>query len=143
MGKAQGRQGRKPAPPRPTLHQLRAWREYRGLSQEELGEAAGIGHGTVSRYENGRISLTESPLRRLAAALRLAPWQIYVSPSDDSAALCARIAKLSPEHRRAVMAVIEAFEPRPLQTEAAGGEPPATTATTTSKGRARRRRTSA
>lgn len=116
---SQGRQGRRTSPARATLHQLRAWREARGLSQEELADAAGLSHGTISRYENGRLSLTESPLRRLAAALRLVPWQLFVSPADESASLAARIMRLGDDQRRIVLAVIGATETQ----STAPGEP--------------------
>ena len=61
-------------------HPLRVWREHRGLTQEALAAAAGVGKSHVSRIESGRKTGTLDTLRRLAAALRvdlddLTPWE--------------------------------------------------------------------
>ena len=55
-----------------TDHPLRAWREYRGLTQEALAEQAGVGKSFVSQIESGRKVGSARVLRALAAALRVA-----------------------------------------------------------------------
>lgn len=52
-----------------------AWRKYRGMSQQTLAEAAGIGQGYLSEIERGRAAPPET-LERLAAALGVRPDQI-------------------------------------------------------------------
>jgi repressor LexA len=49
---------------------IKAWRDYRGLSQEKLGERAGITRQTVYVYEGGRSPNLEI-LDRIIAALGL------------------------------------------------------------------------
>jgi DNA-binding XRE family transcriptional regulator len=61
-------------------HPLRVWREHRGLTQEALATAAGVGKSYVSQIESGRKTGTLDTLRRLAAALGvdlddLTPWE--------------------------------------------------------------------
>jgi DNA-binding XRE family transcriptional regulator len=58
---------------------LRVWREYRGLTQQALAEAAGIGKSYISQLEAGTKTGALGTLRALAAALNidlddLEPW---------------------------------------------------------------------
>ena len=48
---------------------LRVWREYRGLSQTQLAEAAGVTQAMVTMIETGRRKGQTSTLKRLADAL--------------------------------------------------------------------------
>lgn len=48
---------------------LRAWREYRNLSQEELAERAGTSHQVIGYLERGRTQLSAKWLRKLAPCL--------------------------------------------------------------------------
>ncbi|MCW0197034.1 helix-turn-helix transcriptional regulator [Sphingopyxis sp.] len=48
---------------------LRAWRQYRGLTQVELGTRAGVSNLTVSRIEKGERETSVKNWRALADAL--------------------------------------------------------------------------
>jgi DNA-binding XRE family transcriptional regulator len=48
---------------------LRIWREYRGLTQQQLGDAAGVGKSYISQIEAGRKQPTVAVLQALARAL--------------------------------------------------------------------------
>ena len=48
---------------------LREWRQYRGLTQSRLAEAAGVRQATISAIENGRVSPSVATARRIADAL--------------------------------------------------------------------------
>ncbi len=52
---------------------LRAWREYRKLSQVELAEAIGTTHQVIGYIERGRTQLSAKWLRKLAPALKTTP----------------------------------------------------------------------
>jgi transcriptional regulator with XRE-family HTH domain len=52
---------------------LRAWREFRELSQEELAERAGTSHQVIGYLERGRTQLSAKWLRKLAPALETTP----------------------------------------------------------------------
>lgn len=63
--------------PRPAkgvpLQGLRALRKWRGLSQREAAEMAGITQDTVSQLETGRRGAYPRTIKRLSRALRVAP----------------------------------------------------------------------
>lgn len=55
---------------------LRAWREYRGLTQEELAEKVGTTKAVISLLENEKRPLSSKWLRKLAEALSTQPGYI-------------------------------------------------------------------
>ena len=48
---------------------LREYREYRGLTQEQLAKAIGVAKSTIAGYENGNRTPDVSKIKKLAAAL--------------------------------------------------------------------------
>lgn len=52
-------------------HPLKVWREYRGFTQESLGEEAGIGKSCVSQIEARAKTGSTKILRALAQALQV------------------------------------------------------------------------
>ncbi len=52
-------------------HPLRVWREYRGLTQEALGKAAGVGKSYVSQIEAASKVGSAKVLKALAEALQV------------------------------------------------------------------------
>jgi transcriptional regulator with XRE-family HTH domain len=64
---------------------LREWRCYRALSQANLAQKAGVTEATISRLEQpGHSPARPSTIRKLAAALEIAPHQLYLVPSVHS-----------------------------------------------------------
>jgi transcriptional regulator with XRE-family HTH domain len=55
---------------------LKAWREKRGLSQEELAEKAGTTKSVISLLENEKRPLSAKWLRKFAEALKTKPGYI-------------------------------------------------------------------
>ncbi len=53
------------------VERLKALRQLRALSQEELSERSGVGRATISRIERGETGAHGRTLRRLAEALRV------------------------------------------------------------------------
>jgi transcriptional regulator with XRE-family HTH domain len=51
------------------VERLKALRQLRALSQEELSERSGVGRATISRIERGATGAQGRTLRRLASAL--------------------------------------------------------------------------
>ena len=66
----------------PRRNQIAAWREVRGLTQEELAAAIGVTHATISRIETGIIGLKESRLYAIADALKVAPGVLLAASPD-------------------------------------------------------------
>jgi DNA-binding XRE family transcriptional regulator len=48
---------------------VRAWREYRNMTQEQLAAASGVSTPYVSQIESGKRAGTSATLRKLARAL--------------------------------------------------------------------------
>ena len=55
---------------------LKAWREFRRMSQEELGEKVGTTGSTISMLELGERGLSAKWLRKLAPALNTTPGHL-------------------------------------------------------------------
>lgn len=76
---------------------LRAWREFRNMSQDDLAEKLGTAKGVISLLENGKRPLSDKWLYRLADALNTRPGHILdVDPNDldnDILEIWATIAK--------------------------------------------------
>ena len=70
------------------MHQLKTWRERRGLSQADLGRRAGYSDAFISMLERGKKFGTFDTLDRLAKALNVAPENLLAdtdSVSEDTA----------------------------------------------------------
>lgn len=62
---------------------LRAWREFRKMSQDELADAVGTAKGVISLLENNKRPLSDKWLRKLAEALDTRPGHILdVDPNE-------------------------------------------------------------
>lgn len=70
MGKKQKKKGR------PTF--IKAWRKFRGLTQEQLAERIDLGQPTVARIERGDIAYTQPVLEAIAEALRCEPADLIM-----------------------------------------------------------------
>lgn len=51
------------------MHQVRAWREHRRLSQDRLAQLAGISKPYLSQIESGKRRGSTTTLRKIADAL--------------------------------------------------------------------------
>ena len=57
---------------------LRAWREYKGISQRDLAERMNISQSAYSQIERSHNHLRTSTLQKIANALGLQPEQLAV-----------------------------------------------------------------
>ncbi|CAB3823649.1 helix-turn-helix domain-containing protein [Achromobacter piechaudii] len=76
-------------------HRLRALRQDRGWSLDELAGLAGVSRATLSRLENAEVSPTASVLGKLCAAHGMTMSRLMMMVEDD-------FAPLVPEHAQAV-----------------------------------------
>ena len=60
---------------------LQTHRKRLGISQDQLGAKLNVAAGTVSRWENGLMMPTAETIDKIAQALHLAPWRLFV-PKD-------------------------------------------------------------
>jgi transcriptional regulator with XRE-family HTH domain len=68
---------------------LRAWREFRHLSQERVAEALGKRHTTIGRWERGQMKLSTADLEALASLYGATVHQLQMPP--EAADLVARL----------------------------------------------------
>jgi len=92
-------------------HHLAAWREFRGMTQEQLGEAAGTTGSTISMLERGERGLSVKWLLRLAPALKTTPgFIIDHDPREIPADVMALWEAIPHERRDQAMRVLETFK---------------------------------
>lgn len=71
-------------PPPPVLHYLRAWREWRGWTQENLSAESGVPVSSISAYERGADTPSLEALGRLAVGLGIPRGMLLdVDPNRD------------------------------------------------------------
>ena len=103
-------------------------RMVRGLSQTALAEAVGVTFQQVQKYEKGKNRVSASRLQQMANVLKVTPdfffdgasakpvgntgsteiaiIQEFIS-SRDGVALCKAFAKIDPETRRSIVALVK------------------------------------
>ena len=59
------------------MNGLKALRDKRVISQEELSSASGVGVATISRLETGRVKPSIKTIRALAKALNISPEELH------------------------------------------------------------------
>lgn len=52
-------------------NRVKIWREYRGLTQEQLAQASGVSRGMIAAMEAGHKSGSTATLKKLAGSLRI------------------------------------------------------------------------
>lgn len=89
---------------------LRAWREYRGMSQPELAELAGTSHQVIGYLERGRTQLSAKWLRKLAPILGTTPGHILdYEPRDQSHDVMSLWSKIDDADRDQAARVLQSF----------------------------------
>jgi len=92
---------------RPTF--IRAWREHRKLSQDELAFEANVDKGNLSKLERGIYPYRQPILESIAKALKVSPGRLIESPPDESTPLWDAVDRAPPEVRRQIAAAAEAI----------------------------------
>lgn len=59
---------------------MRAWREFRGISQTELARSLGVAKSEISRLEGGQRRLTIEWMERIAEAMQIKRDQLFEPP---------------------------------------------------------------
>lgn len=70
---------RKPASPQPTL---KAWRKYRRLTLEQVGNILGITAQAVHKWEAGKVPVTLENLALLAQVYQTEPAMLLFMPDE-------------------------------------------------------------
>ena len=79
---------------------LKAWREFRGFTQESLASGVGTTAAVISLLENGQRGLSASWLERLSKPLQTSPgFLLDHHPGDLTAELLDLWASIPTEHQ--------------------------------------------
>jgi transcriptional regulator with XRE-family HTH domain len=97
-------------PRKPAANHLRAWREYRRLTQADLAEAVGTSDAVISLIEAGARGLSDKWLRRLAPALNTTPGHLLDhDPNEVSVEILDIWATVPAESRGHALEVLRTF----------------------------------
>lgn len=92
------------------VNHLRAWREYRHLSQVQLAELAGTHSSSISELESGKLQLSPKWLRLLAPALGITPgFLLDHTPEDADSAFLAEALAVPKEDRGQLVDIFQSF----------------------------------
>jgi transcriptional regulator with XRE-family HTH domain len=101
-----------PPAQRRSRHFVRAWRKYRGLTQEQLADRIGVSGSNISLLESGKQNYTQRILEELALALGTSPASLLAEdPADQTGAwqIMEKLRLLSPAERRRAIAILDAL----------------------------------
>ncbi len=93
-------------------HFLRAWRKYRGLTQEQLADRIGMSGSNISLLESGKQNYTQRILEELALALGTTPASLLTDHPDaltEMQHIMDKLRRLGPTERRQAIAILDAL----------------------------------
>src|SRR5580658_6026060 len=100
----------KPMTRTPEKNFLRAWREYRRMTQAQLAEAVDTTGAVISLLEAGHRGLSDKWLRKLAPVLGTSPGHLLdVDPNDVSSDILEVWAGVPEDNREQVLNIIKTF----------------------------------
>jgi transcriptional regulator with XRE-family HTH domain len=97
-------------PKNPEPNFLKAWREYRHMTQAKLAEAIGTTGAVISLLEAGERRLSDKWLRRIAPVLNTRPGHLLeLDPSDVSTDILEIWSEIPEDRREQARDVLRAF----------------------------------
>jgi transcriptional regulator with XRE-family HTH domain len=89
---------------------IKAWRKYRGLTQEQLAERIGISRTYLTKIERGDRKWDQPFLEAAADALRCDPADILTRDPTDPSGIWSLWDGLTPPERIRAVAVLRAMK---------------------------------
>lgn len=91
-------------------HHLRAWREFRGFTQDGLAAEVGTTGSVIHLLENGQRGLSDKWLRRLAKPLKTMPGAILdYDPNTVPTAVLEAWSDVPDDMKPTVMSILKTF----------------------------------
>jgi transcriptional regulator with XRE-family HTH domain len=107
-GAQDARMARRPV--KQSANHLRAWREYRRMTQEELASRIGTAGNVIGLLESGERGLSHKWLLKLAPALQTTPgFLLDHDPNDLDTAFLQAAMDVPAEHRTQALAILKTF----------------------------------
>lgn len=98
---------------KPATNHLRAWREYRHLSQIQLGEKIGTTGNVIGHLEAGERTLSDKWLNKLAPALGTRPgFLLEFAPGDPLLEIAETAVGVDPNDHERVVDFLRTFKKR-------------------------------
>lgn len=94
---------------------FREWRDYRGLSQEELAHRIGQTAPSISQLENGKQGFRDVTLLAIAAALDCHPAELLARDPFDRDSVWSIWESIAEEDRPAALRAISGFVRKPIK----------------------------
>lgn len=91
-------------------HFIRAWREHRGLTQEQFAERIGINRAYLSKIETGKRRYDQPFLEAAAEALRCEPADLIVRDPSDPDGIWSIWDTLAPAQRHQVVEIAKTLK---------------------------------
>ena len=91
-------------------HFIRAWREYRGLTQEQFAERIGINRAYLSKIETGKRRYDQPFLEAAADVLRCDPADLIVRDPRDPEGIWSIWDTLAPAQRVQVVEIAKTLK---------------------------------
>lgn len=91
---------------------FRAWREYKGLTQEQLAERVDMSVSSISQIETGAQGFTDSTLIAIAEALSCAPGDLLSVDPRVEGAVVDLMRLIERKDQATVMAIINGLPDR-------------------------------
>lgn len=88
---------------------IRAWREHRGLTLEQLGNRVGVSHGYLSKIENGKKRYNQQLLEDIAEALNTDPASLLMRNPSDPEGIWSVWDNVPPIERPRAIEILRAF----------------------------------
>lgn len=89
-------------------HYVRAWRQYRKMTQDQLADLARTNKSTISSIETGAYDLSSKMRRVLAGALNTTPGRLIdIDPREVDPDSLDRFMRASRENRETIIRVVD------------------------------------
>lgn len=96
---------------KPSVNHLRAWREYRGLTQAQLGDLVDTTDNVISMLESGDRQLSQKWLNRLAPALHTrAGFLLEFAPEDADLSILEAIVEIPANRKSEALRLLSVFK---------------------------------
>jgi transcriptional regulator with XRE-family HTH domain len=94
-----------------SVNHLRAWREFRQMTQAELAAKVGTSDNVISLLESGGRRLSDTWLNKLAPALGTRPgFLLEFDPNDADLSILEAILDMEPNRRREALRLLRVFK---------------------------------
>lgn len=96
---------------KPSVNNLRAWREYRGLTQAQLAELLDTTDNVISMLESGDRQLSPKWLNKLAPVLKTRPgFLLEFSPEDADLSILEAIVDVPADRKGEALQILKVFK---------------------------------